>query len=126
MEEKFCYNYSADKNEELRKIREKYEIKTDEEQDKLKLIRAMDRKIEMPGKVCGIIFGLFFTFVFGGGLGLCIKAEGMSFVFGLLLGILGLLGMAFAPIITKIVFKKQKEKYGEEILRVIDESMGKK
>ena len=79
----------------------------------------MDRKIETPGKVCGIIFGLFFTFIFGGGLGLCIKTEGMSFVFGLLLGILGFLGMSFAPIITKIVFKKQKEKYGEEILTLL-------
>ena len=126
MEEKFSYNYSADRNEELRKIREKYEIKTDEEQDKLELIRTMDRKIERPGKVCGIIFGLFFTFIFGGGLGLCIKAVGMGFVLGLFLGILGLLGMAFAPIITKIVFKKQKEKHGEEILNLIDKSMGKK
>ena len=49
----------------------------------------------------------------------------MSFVFGLLLGILGLLGMSFAPIITKIVFKKQKEKHGEEILNLIDKSMGR-
>lgn len=49
----------------------------------------------------------------------------MSFVFGLLLGILGFLGMSFAPIITKIVFKKQNEKHGAEILRVIDESMGR-
>ena len=110
MEEKFSYNYSADRNEELRKIREKYEIKNDEEQDKLEKIRAMDRKIETPGKVCGIIFGLFFTFIFGGGLGLCIKTEEMGFVLGLFLGILGLLGMAFAPKITKIIFKKQKEK----------------
>ena len=86
----------------------------------------MDRKIETPGKVCGIIFGLFFTFIFSGGLGLCIKTEGMSFVLGLLLGILGFLGMSFAPIITKIVFKKQKEKYGEEILNLIDKSMGRK
>lgn len=125
MEEKFSYNYSADRNEELRKIREKYEIKNDEEQDKLKLIRAMDKKIEMPGKIFGTLFGLFFTFVFGGGLGLCIKTEGMSFVFGLLLGILGFLGMSFAPIITKIVFKKQKEKYGKEILNLIDKSMGR-
>lgn len=125
MEEKFSYNYSADRNEELRKIREKYEIKNDEEQDKLKLIRAMDRKIEMPGKFFGTLFGLFFTFVFGGGLGLCIKAEEMGFVLGLFLGILGLLGMAFAPKITKIIFKKQKEKYGEEILNLIDKSMGR-
>ena len=125
MEEKFSYNYSADRNEELRKIREKYEIKNDEEQDKLKLIRAMDKKIEMPGIVCGIIFGLFFTFIFGGGLGLCIKTEGMGFVLGLFLGVLGLLGMAFAPKITKIIFEKQKEKYGEEILNLIDKSMGR-
>ena len=125
MEEKFSYNYSADRNEELRKIREKYEIKNDEEQDKLKLIRAMDKKIEMPGKIFGTLFGLFFTFVFGGGLGLCIKTEGMSFVFGLFLGILGLMGMAFAPKITKIIFEKQKEKYGEEILNLIDKSMGR-
>ena len=82
MEEKFSYNYSADRNEELRKIREKYEIKTDEEQDKLKLIRAMDRKIERPGKIFGTLFSLSFTFVFGGGLGLCIKTEGMGFVLG--------------------------------------------
>ena len=82
MEEKFTYNYSADRNEELRTIREKYEIKNDEEQDKLKLIRAMDRKIEMPVKFFGTLFGLFFTLIFGGGLGLCIKAEGMGFVLG--------------------------------------------
>ena len=126
MEEKFSYNYSADRNEELRKIREKYEIKNDEEQDKLEMIRAMDRKIEMPGKIFGTLFGLFFTFVFGGGLGLCIKAEEMGFVLGLFLGILGLLGMAFAPKITKIIFEKQKEKYGEEILNLIDKSMGRK
>ena len=55
MEEKFSYNYSADRNEELRKIREKYEIKNDEEQDKLEMIRAMDRKIEMPGKIFGTL-----------------------------------------------------------------------
>ena len=125
MEEKFSYNYSADRNEELRKIREKYEIKNDEEQDKLEMIRAMDKKIEMPGKIFGTLFGLFFTFVFGGGLGLCLKAEEMGFVLGLFLGILGFLGMSFAPIITKIVFNKQKEKHGAEILRVIDESMGR-
>lgn len=126
MEEKFSYNYSADRNEELRKIREKYEIKTDEEQDKLKLIRAMDRKIEMPGKIAGIVFGICSTLIFGGGLGLCIQAERMGFVLGLFLGVLGLLGMAFAPKITKIIFEKQKEKHGAEILRVIDESMGRK
>ena len=125
MEEKFTYNYSADRNEELRTIREKYEIKNDEEQDKLEMIRAMDKKIEMPGKIFGTLFGLFFTLIFGGGLGLCIKTEGMGFVLGLFLGILGLLGMAFAPKITKIIFEKQKEKYGEEILNLIDKSMGR-
>lgn len=125
MKEKFSYNYSADRNEELRKIREKYEIKTDEEQDKLKLIRTMDRKIETPGKIIGTVFGLVSTLIFGSGLGLCIKAEGMGFVLGLFLGILGLLGMAFAPKITKIIFEKRKEKHGAEILRLIDESMGR-
>ena len=69
--------------------------------------------------------GYFFAFIFGGGLGLCIKTEGMGFVLGLFLGILGLLGMAFAPKITKIIFEKQKEKYGEEILNLIDKSMGR-
>lgn len=64
MEEKFNYNYSADRNEELRKIREKYEIKNDEEQDKLEKIRAMDRKIERPGKIFGTLFGLFFFICF--------------------------------------------------------------
>ena len=54
MEEKYSYNYSADSNEELRNIRAKYQIKNDEEQDKLE----NERNILFPlSKIyrCGFI-----------------------------------------------------------------------
>ncbi len=125
MENKFSYNYSADRNEELRKIREKYAVKTVDEQSAVHRIRAMDRKIELPGKIIGIVFGLTSTLIFGSGLGLCIETNGMLFVIGLVLGILGIVGMALAPAVAKSVFEKQKAKHGAEIVRLIDESMGK-
>ncbi len=126
MDEKFSFNYSADRNEELRKIREKYEIKPDEEQDAIKRIRAMDRKIETPGKIIGIVFGLTSVLIFGSGLGLCIQTTGLTFWIGLFTGILGITGMALAPQVTKKIFESQKSKYGAEILNLIDESMGRK
>ncbi|MCQ2983201.1 MAG: hypothetical protein MJ178_10650 [Treponemataceae bacterium] len=125
MENKFSYNYSADRNEELRKIREKYAVKTDDEQSAVQRIRAMDRKIELPGKIIGIVFGLTSTLIFGSGLALCIQTNGLPFVMGIFLGILGLVGMGSAPAVAKKIFEQQKAKHGAEIIRLIDESMGK-
>lgn len=124
MENKFSYNYSANRNEELRQIREKYEIKTDEEQNRLNQIRALDRRIETPGKIIGILYGLASLLCFGSGLALCIETQGISFYIGIALGIIGIIGMATAPKISSVVFERQKSKHGAEILQLIDKEMG--
>lgn len=75
MEEKFSYNYSADRNEELRKIHEKYEIKNDEEQEKLEKIRAMDRKLKRLEKSVELYSGYFLHLFLVADLGFVLRPK---------------------------------------------------
>ena len=125
MAEKFSYNYSADKNEEIKKIREKYEVKTDEENEILGQIKKLDAKVETPAKIIGIVWGLAFTLIFGSGLALCITKTGSAaFYIGIVLGLIGMCGMAFSPKISKAIFEKRKAKFGAQILELTDKALG--
>lgn len=127
MAEKFSYNYSAEKNEEIIRIREKYTIKNDKENDIFVKIKKLDSKIENSAKMAGIFWGIFFTLVFGSGLSICLtQINNISFVCGIILGIVGITGMAFSKIIAKWAFEKQKAKYGAEIIKLTDQIIGKK
>ena len=67
MEEKketFTYTYSASRQEEVRRIREKYAPATKEE-DKLEHLRRLDRAATKPGTAAAIAVGMISTLIMG-------------------------------------------------------------
>lgn len=115
--EVFNYTYSADRQEELRRIREKYEP---QQPDRMERLRRLDRQAERVGRVAGIALGTLSTLVFG--LGMCFVLEWTRwFVPGIVIGIIGLAGMALALPLSQVLTKRQRRKLAPQVLQLIDE-----
>ena len=123
MEEKketFIYNYSASQQAEIKKIREKY---VPREEDKIEQLRRMDQSATKPGMIAALSVGIVSTLVMG--FGMCctmVWAETM-FVPGILIGLLGIAGVAAAYPLYLRITKKRREKLAPEIIRLTDELM---
>ncbi len=114
----FEYTYSAAQQEEVKKIREKY-MCTPKEEDKLETLRRLDASVTQKGTIFSLIFGIVGTLVFGTGMCCCLVWE--LFLPGVLVGIVGLIGVAMAyPVYTHIT-QKEKERLAPEILRLTEE-----
>lgn len=120
MTERFEYNYSAKQQEEVEAIRKKY---APCEEDKMALLRKMDRDVEKPGTIAAIIAGVIGTLLLG--IGMCCTMIWMEMLFipGILIGILGIILIAAAYPIFKQVTKKQREKMAPQILALTEELM---
>ena len=119
MEEKkatFQYTYSAEKQEEIKSIRQKYIA---HEEDKMSQLRKLDESVTRPGTILGILVGIIGTLVFG--LGMTCVLEWQLIVLGCIFGIIGCVGIALAYPLYKIITKKQKEKLAPEIIRLTNE-----
>ena len=66
---KFEYTYSAKQQEEIEAIRKKY---MPQEEDKMELLRRLDRKVESSGTVVGLLFGVVALLIFGAGMSMCL------------------------------------------------------
>lgn len=129
MEEKnvFEYNYSAKQQEEVDAIRKKYLPKEEgvKELSKLEELKYLDKKVELTAAIWSIVVGLVGTLVFGTGMSLILAFEIASYVPGIAVGILGMIGMALALPVYRIVLKKQREKVAPKILALTEELSGK-
>lgn len=125
MEEKretFTYTYSAARQEELKRIREKYAPATQEE-DKMERLRKLDRDVTKPGLIAALTVGIVSTLVMG--LGMCCTIEWGErlFVPGIVIGVIGIAGICAAYPLYIRVTKRQREKLAPEIMRLTDELM---
>ena len=80
----FKYTYSAKEQDEVRRIREKYQSK---EEDGISKLRKMDAKVSQKAMVVSLVLGI---------LGALVMGTGMSLVmtdFGAILGLTGVDGM---------------------------------
>ena len=62
----FTYTYSARQQEEVRRILQKY---TPLQEDKMELLRRLDKSAQQPGTIAGIALGVCGTLMLG--LGMC-------------------------------------------------------
>lgn len=125
MEEKretFTYTYSATRQEEIKRIREKYAPPAQEE-DKMARLRKLDRDVTKPGLTAALIVGIASTLVMGLGM-CCTMVWGESlFVPGIVIGVIGIVGICAAYPLYIRVTKKQRDKLAPEIMRLTDELM---
>ncbi|MCM1494861.1 MAG: hypothetical protein NC089_03580 [Bacteroides sp.] len=119
-EETFTYNYSADDQAEIKKIREKY---IPQEENKMEQLRRLDESATKPGMITALLIGIISTLVMG--LGMCctiVWAESM-FIPGIIIGMVGIAGIVAAYPIYSHMTKKRREKLAPEIIRLTDELM---
>lgn len=118
--ETFAYTYSAAQNSEVRKIREKY---LPREMTKLEQLRALDKSATKRGSAISLVHGILFSLLLGLGMSCSMVWAGKLFVTGILIGCVGLAGVAVTyPIYSRIV-KQDRERIAPEILRLSEELM---
>ena len=119
--ETFHYTYSASQQQEIKRIREKYMPPTQEE-DKMEQLRKLDAGVTRPGTIVSIVVGTISTLIFG--LGMCCTMVWTDlFAAGIVIGIIGMAGIASAYPLYVSVTKKQRAKIAPEIMRLTDELM---
>ena len=124
----FSYVYSADEQEEIRKIRKKYEF---QEEDPMSRIRKLDNSVTQKATAISLVFGVIGVLVMGSGmsfimtdLGSVIGLSGnIPWVLGMLTGVIGLILVALAYPMYNNVLKKEREKVASEILELTEELM---
>lgn len=114
--EKFEYTYSAQKQSEIESIRRKY---LPQEEDKMEKLRRLDKSVEQKATTISIIVGIVGTLIMG--FGMCLCLEWAEYIFGIIIGIAGIVALVMAYPIYQYVLKKQRKKITPEILRLTDE-----
>ena len=116
--EVFEYTYSAPQQSEVQKIREKYLPK---EVTKLDQLRALDAGVTRRGTAVSMVHGILYALVLGLGMSCCMVWAGSLFVPGVVIGCIGLAGVAATYPIYNHIVKRDREKIAPEILRLTEE-----
>ena len=118
--EAFSYTYSAKEQEEIKKIREKYQKKNPEE-DKMEQLRRLDQSVTQKGTMTALILGIVGTLLLGVGMCGCMVWAGIWFVPGIIVGVVGIALIAAAyPMFIRIT-RQERERIAQEIIRLTEE-----
>lgn len=114
----FEYTYSAPQQSEIQQIREKYLPK---KATKLDQLRTLDASVTRRGSAVSLVHGIFYTLILGLGMSCCMVWADKLIIPGVLVGCIGLAGIAASyPIYNRIV-KQDREKIAPDILRLSEE-----
>ncbi len=118
----FSYTYSAEQQDEIKSIREKYQVC---EESTLETLRKLDRNAAKPGTIAAIAVGTAGTLIFG--VGMCCVLEWTEyFIPGIIIGIIGMIGICIAYPLFGFITKKRRKKLAPAIMRLTDELMKEK
>lgn len=115
---KFSYTYSAEEQEEIQNIREKY---MPHEESKIEQLRRLDRSVTYCGKIWSIIVGTVGTLVFG--VGMCCVMEWNMMLEGVVISLFGFLLALFAYPLFKMMTAWRRKKLSPQILKLTEELM---
>lgn len=126
--QEFNYTYSATQQEELKKIRQKYEP---QEEDKMEHLRRLDASAYKKPTMISICLGVLGALIMGFGMSLVMSNMGiilglsgmMAMVIGIIIGVVGIVLVCFAYPVYKKILEKEKTRIAPEILRLTDELM---
>lgn len=116
----FSYTYSAKQQDEVKRIRQKYQP---QEEDKMERLRKLDASVSKKASTVSIILGVIGTLIMGSGMSFAMVGPTAWFIPGIIIGVVGIAVIALAyPTYTHIT-KKERERIAPEILRLTDELM---
>ena len=119
-EESYSYTYSARQRQEIEEIRKKY---LPEEADKMAQVRRLDAGVTRKGTLIAVTIGFVSCLLMG--VGMCCTMLWMDrwFIPGVIVGLIGIFGMAAAyPIFVKVT-KRERERIAPQILKLTEELM---
>ena len=117
--ETFEFTYSAKQQEEIEKIRRKY-VTTEE--DKMALLRNLDKNVTRPGTIVSIVIGLIGCLLLG--IGMCctmVWSGQFVFILGVVVGIAGIVAIGLAYPAYYRITAKERKKVAPQILSLIEE-----
>ncbi|MBQ9792151.1 MAG: hypothetical protein IJW32_00190 [Clostridia bacterium] len=117
----FKYNYSAptlSERKEIESIRRSY-LPENNSVSKLSYLRKLDNKVKNYPTITSLAMGIISLLIFG--LGITMVIEWKIVIWGVLVGLVGLVIMLLVyPIFLKLT-NYLKNKYSEEILKISEE-----
>ena len=121
----FKMTYSAQQQEEIQSIRQKYVPKEESKMDKL---RALDARVSQKATMVSVIVGVIGAMILGCGMSLIMSDFGAAlgvaaFPVGIAAGVLGIALVALAYPMYHRALKKEREKIAPQILQLTDELM---
>ncbi len=95
------------------------------ETSKVVALKKLDKKAKLPSDIFAYAFGIIAALVLGVGMCLCMGQIGNgsmpTFVLGIVIGSVGIVGCSVNYPIYKALRKKGKEKYAEDIMLLAKE-----
>ncbi len=124
--EGFNFTYSAAQQQEVEDIRKKYLPK---EEDKMEQLRKLHAIPTQKAQAASLAVGIIGALIMGTGMSLAMTDIGqmlgshreLSMLIGILIGLVGMVLVAFAYPLYNRVLRKEREKIAPEILRLSDE-----
>ena len=127
-ESSFKYTYSAKEQDEIKRIRQKYQS---QEEDSMTRLRKLDASATSKATVIALVLGIVGALILGMGMSLIMTdfaallgMTGMTnMIVGIITGVSGIILAALAYPIYSKVLKRERERIAPEILRLTDELM---
>ena len=114
----FRYTYSATRNDEVKKIREKYMPRPE---SKIEQLRRLDESSTKTGLACSLTLGVISSLILGIGMCCTMLWSYALFVPGVIVGLAGIAGIALAYPLNHYLTKKERERLAPEILKLTNE-----
>ena len=127
-ESSFKYTYSAKEQDEIKRIRQKYQS---QEEDSMTRLRKLDASATSKATAVALMFGVVGALILGIGMSLIMtdlaKVFGMTgmenMIVGIIVGLFGIILVILAYPTYSKVLKREHDKIAPEILRLADELM---
>ena len=121
--EGFHFTYSAVQQQEVEDIRKQY---LPREENKMEQLRKLHGIPTQKAQAASLAVGIIGALIMGTGMSLAMTDIGaalgsLAMVFGIAVGLVGMVLVALAYPLYNQVLKKQREKIAPEILRLSDE-----
>ena len=124
----FKYTYSAKEQDEIKRIRQKYQS---QEEDGMTRLRKLDASATSKATVIALVLGIVGALILGTGMSLImtdlpevLRMTGITnMIVGIIAGVLGIILAALAYPVYCRVLKREREKIAPEILRLTNELM---
>lgn len=118
---KFNFTYSAPSESERREIesiKKQYVAATGKE-DKLNRLRNLNKRVTRPPMIISLAIGISGTLIMGAGM--TMVTEWNIIVWGVIVGVLGVVIAAVAYPVYRAILNRNKRKYGRKIIELSNE-----